>query len=277
MMTSDYILDVSESNFDSLVIEYSFQAPVVVDFWAEWCNPCKMLGPLLERLAIEASGAFRLAKVDVDSNQNLAVRMGVHSIPAVKGFREGKVVAEFIGVQQEARVRNFLRTIAPSKYELLLEKARNMMILNKWEESKSTLLQVLAGDPQNTSALLGLSKCNIMLGLNQEALDILINFPASREYSSAEQLRSLVNALVKFKDGDPAIHTPLDATFNNSLKLIQRGNLPAAMDGLLDILREDKNYRHGEPRLVLLAIFELLGEQNEYTREYRQELASVLF
>jgi putative thioredoxin len=277
MMTSDYILDVSESNFDSLVIEYSFQAPVVVDFWAEWCNPCKMLGPLLERLAIEASGAFRLAKVDVDSNQNLAVRMGVHSIPAVKGFREGKVVAEFIGVQQEARVRDFLRTIAPSKYELLLEKARNMMILNKWEESKSTLLQVLAGDPQNTSALLGLSKCNIMLGLNQEALDILINFPASREYSSAEQLRSLVNALVKFKDGDPSIHTPLDATFNNSLKLIQRGNLPAAMDGLLDILREDKNYRHGEPRLVLLAIFELLGEQNEYTREYRQELASVLF
>jgi putative thioredoxin len=277
MMASDYIHDVSESNFDSLVIEFSFQAPVVVDFWAEWCNPCKMLGPLLERLAIEAGGAFHLAKVDIDSNQNLAIRFGVHSIPAVKGFKDGKVVAEFIGVQQEARVRDFLRNIAHGKYELLLEKAHNTMVLNKWKESEATLLQVLEGDPGNSSALLGLSRCYIMLGRTSEAHNILTNFPASREYTSAEKLHSLVKAIIKQKNSEFDSDTPLEAAFNNALKLIQRGYFPAAMDGLLDILREAKNYRSGEARLILLGIFELLGEQNEDTRQYRQELASILF
>lgn len=277
MMASDYIHDVSESNFDSLVIDFSFQAPVVVDFWAEWCNPCKMLGPLLERLVIEAEGAFHLAKVDVDSNQNLAIRLGVHSIPAVKGFRSGKVVAEFIGIQQEARIRDFLRTIAPGKYELLLEKAQNMMTLKQWAESEATFLQVLEGDPGNSSALLGLSKCLIMLDRITEAFETLTNFPASREFSSAEKLLSLAKTLVKQKNNEFNIDSSLDAAFNNALKLIQRGNFPAAMDGLLDILREDKNYRNGEPRLILLGIFELLGEQNENTRQYRQEMASILF
>jgi len=98
MMASDHIISVTEADFEYEVIAYSKQMPVVVDFWAEWCGPCKTLGPILERLAQEANGAFRLAKVDVDANPNLALRFSVRSIPNVKAFQDGQVVAEFVGM-----------------------------------------------------------------------------------------------------------------------------------------------------------------------------------
>ena len=108
MMASGYIITVTEADFEYEVVAFSQQLPVVVDFWAEWCVPCKTLGPLLEKLADEAQGSFRLAKVDVDSSPNLALRYGVRSIPNVKAFRDGQVVAEFVGAQPEPRLREFV-------------------------------------------------------------------------------------------------------------------------------------------------------------------------
>ena len=113
MMASDNIVDVTEANFQYEVISYSENTPVVVDFWAEWCRPCKTLGPLLERLAHEAQGSFRLARVDVDANPNLALHYGVRSIPTVKAFSQGEVVGEFSGLQPEGRIREFLSRITP--------------------------------------------------------------------------------------------------------------------------------------------------------------------
>ena len=104
MMTSDFIVNVSEADFEYEVLAFSQQVPVVVDFWAEWCGPCRTLGPMLESMAQEAQGSFRLAKVNVDENPNLALRYGIHSIPAVKAFRHGTMVAEFAGVQPEPRL-----------------------------------------------------------------------------------------------------------------------------------------------------------------------------
>ena len=142
MMASDFIIDVTEADFEYQVLVYSQQVPVVVDFWAEWCGPCRVLGPMLEKLAQEAQGDFRLAKVDVDQNQNLAIRYGVRNIPIVKAFRNGEMVSEFFGVQPEARVREFLGAIAPSVSDLLLEKGASLLGLNQASEAEVAFRQL---------------------------------------------------------------------------------------------------------------------------------------
>ena len=277
MMTSDNIIDVTEGSFEYDVLAYSQQTPVVVDFWAEWCIPCRTLGPMLERLALESQGAFRLAKVDVDSNPKLAQQYNVFSIPSVKAFRDGRVVSEFAGVIPEPKLREFIRSLAPSELDLALEKGQSMLKLEQWHSAEQVFRQVLEKNPQHPTALLGLARSLLVQGHSDEALGKLKGFPASREFSAAQALLPLAEALHRQGNGDEWSDDPLDAAFNRAVRLVQRGNLPAALDGLLDLLREKKTYRDGAARKVVLGIFELLGEENPLTGEYRKELSSVLF
>jgi len=278
MMASDFIVNVSEADFEVEVLAYSQQAPVVVDFWAEWCAPCKMLGPLLERLAQEGQGSFRLAKVNVDENPNLALRYGIHSIPAVKAFRDGKIVSEFAGVQPEPRLRDFLRSIAPSKTDLALEKGQSLLVMQQAQKAETTFREVLAESPQNPAALLGLAKSLLLQSKIEESHSILSRFPTSRDYATSQTLLPLAESLKDLRQNRlPTEGKPLDPAFHRAIQLIERGNFEAAMDGLLDILREDKRYRDGKARSIMVALLELLGETNPTTRQYRAELASVLF
>ena len=277
MMASDFIINVSEADFEYEVLAYSQQAPVVVDFWAEWCAPCRTLGPLLERLAQEGQGSFRLAKVNVDDNPNLALRYGVHGIPAVKAFRDGKMVAEFTGVQPEPRLREFLRALAPSKSDLALEKGHSLLAMRQSLQAETAFRAVIKEFPENPVAQLGLAKSLLLQGESQESSQILSRFPASREYTAAQTLLPLSLALSDLDQKHLKDDDPLDPAFNQALRLVKRGNIEAAMDGLLDILRENKHYADGRARLTLVALLELLGENNSVTRQYRAELASVLF
>jgi putative thioredoxin len=282
MMASDFIVDVSEADFDFEVLAYSLQAPVLVDFWAEWCVPCRVLGPVLERIAQESNGDFRLARVNVDDNPNLATRYQVRSIPAVKAFKGGKMVAEFVGAQPEPKVRDFLRVLVPTQGDLTLEKGFSLLQMQQPKSAEKAFREVLEQTPENTFARLGLAESLLYQGRATESQELLHNFPASREYSIAESVRPLAAALVRLEDEswtgwENENENPLEPAFRNSLHLFQRGNIPAALDGLLDILRQDKRFRDGEIRRVILGILELLGESNPLTRQYRKELASVLF
>lgn len=277
-MTPDFIMDVSEADFEYKVLTYSRNVPVVVDFWATWCRPCKVLSPLLEQLAVDAKGSFRLARVDVDQNPNLTMQYNIRSIPTLKAFSNGEVVADLVGAQPEPRLREFLTQIVPPSLKTLsLEKASNLLEGHQWQTAEGMYREFLGQDPDNPAALLGLVKALLAQGQSGEALQILRNFPASRQYAQAELILPLAEALKALQQDTLPDETDLDAAFRNSIRLATRGNYPAALDGMLGIIKEDKRYRNGVARQVFLGILEILGEEDELSRQYRTELASLLF
>ncbi|MGB9668753.1 MAG: thioredoxin [Anaerolineales bacterium] len=274
---SEDIVDVTELDFQYKVLEHSYQSPVVVDFWAEWCSPCKILTPILEKLAIEAQGAFRLAKINVDQNSNLSVRMGVHSIPHVKAIKNGQMVGEFVGIQPEARIREFIKNIIPNPADLWIEKGDHFYQIGDFNEAASAYRQALDIQPENSRALLGLAKSLIRQNKFEKAKEILQSFPASKEYVSAEIILPLVNALLAPQQPEDTIEDVNEAAYVHGLRLIKKGNYFAALDGFLEILRQDKHFHHDQLKNVILGILEILGDEHPDTRYYRQELASILF
>jgi putative thioredoxin len=277
-MPSNIIVNVTELDFEYEVLNYSQNTPVVVDFWATWCKPCKTLDPILEKLALEANGTFRLAKVDVDSNPNLVLRYGIRTIPTVKAITQGEVVAEFVDMQPETRIREFVSKIfPPNPINLAVEKADSLLDQFAWQDAEKLYREILETNTDLPAALFGLSKALLGQGEARQALMILNEFPASKFYTRAKQLLPLAMAIAEYKAEILPEDSDLDAYFVSNIRLAARGNLFAAIDGLLDILREDKNYRDDLGREVLLSLLELLGESNPSTRNYRSELASILY
>ena len=281
-MASPFIKKVTEADFEYEVIAYSRQTPVVVDFWAEWCVPCKTLGPLLEQFTEAASGSFRLAKVDVDSNPNLAIRYGIKTVPTVKAFRDGQVIGELVGAAPEGKVREFLRYLAPGERDLILEKANSILGLGNWDDAEKLFHQFLQKAPENPEGLLGLARSLLAQNKLPEAASVLRRFPASKEYTTAEAMNPLLRAYqwrasLEATGTSGITEDPLEAAYSNALRLGARGNFAACMDGMLDILRENKRYRGGEVHRVYLGMLAMLGETHALTAEYRAELAKILF
>jgi putative thioredoxin len=276
---SPYVFDVNEATFEEDVLLRSHETPVIVDFWAPWCGPCKSLSPILERFALEAGGGFLLAKLNIDDNPSLAVRYGVQGIPAVKAFIDGRVAHEFVGAQPENLVRRFLDQIVPDEAVQAVNEARSLLMAHQWEDAEISFREVLEENDANAAAALGLLESLLMQGRGNESSKIIGAFPAGTEWAKAEQYRPLAELLAEVEENGPSYdeQDPLSAELYQAGRLIGRGNIPAAMDGLIDILRQDKKYRDGLPRRILLGLFEILGDEDALTRQYREELASVLF
>ena len=278
MQTHNDIIDVTETSFQYEVLSFSQNTPVVVEFWAAWCRPCKTLGPLMERLAIESQGGFRLARVDIDANPNLSLQYNVRSIPTVKAFSQGEIVSEFVGLLPENRLREFISKLSsPGPSNLALEKGKSLLLSQHWSAAEALFREVCESMPDNPECLLGLAKSLIAQNETDESLVILFNFPASSQLSIVEKLKPLAESLKLFKENQLPDETELDATFMGSVRLFSRGNLLAALDGLLEILRQDKSYREGFARQVIVGILELMDNEEPQTRQYRNELASILF
>ena len=202
-MAFDNSIEVNELNFEYEVITYSRNVPVLVDFWAEWCQPCKTLSPILEKLTAEAQGALRLAKVNIDQNPNLAMRYSVRSIPTVKAFINGQIVSEFVGVQPEGRIRDFIEKLTPpSPLDLDIEKSQSLLLSHQWEQAEKTLRGILSQKPESAAAMLGLAKALLALKKPDEALVLLESIPDSREMRSADLLKPYASALLRFERGE---------------------------------------------------------------------------
>lgn len=278
MTLSEYIYEVNETSFEIEVVLRSHDAPILVDFWAPWCGPCKVLGPLLERLTVEAGGTFRLAKVDVDQNPNLAIRFGVQGIPSVKAFQNGEIKGQFTGAQSEQMLRRFLTEIVPDEDKRAVQEANSWLITRHWEEAEHAFRAIVDRDETHAEAALGLLQSLLMQGKGSEARLLVDVFPHSNQWAQAERLKPLVRLLEQIDSVEMAMDSdPLLPQYLQAGRLIARGNIPAALDGLIDILRTDKKYRRGEAKEVLLSLFSLLGDDDPLTRQYRDELASILF
>lgn len=279
MSDVENIIEVSEATFQADVIERSHELPIVVDFWAPWCGPCRVLGPMLERLAGDPAFDFILAKVNADENPNLSMRYRVQGIPAVKAFVDGEIVAEFVGVRPEPQLRQFIQKLIPSELDQALSEANSLLVTRQWADAETALRNILAQHSHQQKALMNLARALLAQGEGCEALEYLENVSDGLELAQAERMmplaRYLCQAEVEWDDADDV--SSIEAQYRQAARLLERSNFPAAMDGLLEVLRQDKRYRNGEPKNVLLAIFELLGEDDSLTRTYRNELASVLY
>jgi len=278
MMSSEHIIEVDENSFQNEVVVYSNTTPVIVDFWAEWCQPCHMLTPILEKLVMQANGAYRLAKVNADENPNLSIQMGIRSLPAVKVFHKSQLVNEFVGLQTEGFVRDFLRNLVPAGGSLELERAQGLLEMKQFEKAATSFRKSLKTDPDNSAALLGLAKSLIAKGDCSDALAVLMDFPAGKQFSDAQQLIPLARSIsnLQASPGDFPQNT-LGIAFQHALKLITLGNFPAAADGLLELLRQDKKFLRGAARQAMVGLLILMDENDPQTREYRKEFSSILF
>jgi putative thioredoxin len=274
MLSSEFILNVDEKSFEFEVLFYSKNIPVLVDFWATWCQPCKQLSPMLESIVTEADGALRLAKVDVDANPKLAMQYQVRTIPTVIAFQDGKVMAEFSGMITQSQLDEFVdMLLPPSQIDLDMEKGNSLLNLHEWQKAEGVFESLTHSEDCPPAAYLGLAKTYIAQGKASAAVNTLKNFPASKEYRQAEALLPLAADM----NSPLEIETDLDAMYINSLKLVNRGNILAALDGLLEVLSTNKNYRKGKAKFAFLGLLELLGEQDPQTRAYREELSITLF
>ena len=271
------IIDVNEETFIEDVLEQSEALPVIVDFWAPWCGPCRMLSPILEGLVADPSLNFVLAKVNVDNNPNLSMQYRVQSIPAVLAFVDGDVADEFIGVQPEAKIRQFIQQLIPSELDEALDDAESLLATRHWAKAEQMLRDLIEEHPERPYVALNLAKALLAQGEGCEARDFLKTVKDGQELIEAEKLLPLAKYLCLIAEDltDDEALSPLEVQYRQGARLISRGNLEAAMDGLLDVLRQDKRY--GQARQVMLALFALLGDDDELTQTYRTELATVLF
>ncbi|NJN44944.1 MAG: tetratricopeptide repeat protein [Anaerolineae bacterium] len=187
----------------------------------------------------------------------------------------GQVTAEFIGLISQPEIEKFLKDLTPSPTDLMLTKGLGLIQYHRWSDAETNLRKVIQDQPQSGTALLGLAKSLLAQNKAKDALDILKKFPSSREYNNAEVLRPLAEALIQTT---PEPENPdLEAIYLRALNLIKAGKFPPALDGLLELIRQDKNFRKGQARKIVIAVLEILGEENDLTRQYRAELANILF
>jgi len=279
-MTGPLIFDVTMQNFGSDVVQKSNEVPVLVDFWADWCGPCKTLTPILERLVESYKGRFVLAKCNTEDNPEIAAQFQIRSIPAVKLVIGGKLVAEFNGVQPEADIRRFIEHYCPSSSQDLFAEAKALIAEGEIGDALAVLDEHLRHDPAHREALP--LKAQLLIQLKR--WDEASAFVASATFPEAESLRKQLKMFEEARSYGTldeltqaaSVPTDLEASYRLAMVLALEGRFQDALEQLLVVLQMDKNYGEGKVRKTLLGIFELIGIHHPLSDEYRRRMGRII-
>lgn len=284
------MFDVGDEGFVVEVLEASHRVPIVVDFWAPWCDPCKALGPILERLAEESGGAFRLAKVNVDEAPEVAAQLQARSIPLVVGFRDGRAVATFVGAQPESVVRQFLVQLLPSEADQLAAEGADLLAGDQPEAAEQRFRAALDAQERHPRALLGLARVLADRGEAEAALAELerLTMADPETEQEAEHLAAEIRTRAQAPGSDEAdtaaLRATLEADPNDLSARLDLGRALAAarsyepaLEQLLQLVQRDPDFADQAARKTMLDLFELLGSDHDLTQHYRAALARTLF
>jgi putative thioredoxin len=285
-MSSTYSIDVSTQNFKETVIDGSYKNPVVVDFWAPWCGPCKMLKPILEKLAEEYQGKFVLAKVNSDENQELAAQFGVRGIPSVKAVLDGQIVDEFSGALPENAVREWLDRLIPSPADELRLQAQQLYSQGDAQQALQLLQQAIQLDDNNHQAKLDSAAILVAQGQYQEARALLDVLPAKIQMEEAvTKLITQIDVAEKSQhlESEDTLNKKINANPDDLQAHIDLANVyigqqqyAKAIDHCFEVIKRDREFQEDIGRKTVVSIFNLLNNQGDIVREYRRKLASLL-
>ena len=289
MSETPYIFDVTTASFEQLVIENSFHKPVLVDFWAEWCAPCKALMPLLAKIAEGYQGELLLAKVNCDIEQDIVARFGIRSLPTVVLFKDGQPVDGFAGAQPESAIRTMLephvQEPAPPQADLL-DSARTQYAAGQIGAAEQLLKQLLSEDNGNAAALILYARCLAERGELDEAQAVLDAVKGDEHQAELAGARAQLTFLRQVVDLPEAAELKSrlaqnaddnEAAYQLAIHQLARQQHEAALDGLLRLFMRNRSYADDLPRKTLVQVFDLLGNQHPLVITYRRRLYQALY
>lgn len=287
----DLIKEGTDAGFAKDVIDASRETPVIVDFWATWCGPCKTLGPALEKAVLAAKGAVKLVKIDIDKNPVFAGQLRVQSIPTVYAFVDGRPVDGFMGAVPESQIKAFIDRLAQagggaagSEIDALIAMGKESLELGDIGGAAQAFAQALQAEPDNVAAIGGLAKAYLAGGDTERAAEIAAMAPEDAKNADLESVRAAL-ALAKDAPSDTAEFEQRlardaadhDARLEYAKALAGRGDFQAAVDQLLTIIEADREWNDQAARKQLLTVFEAAGPGSEVARQGRRRLSSILF
>ncbi|USW96623.1 thioredoxin [Pseudomonas proteolytica] len=284
-----YIFDVTTATFDQAVIENSFHKPVLVDFWAEWCAPCKALMPLLAQIAESYQGELLLAKVDCEAEQDIVARFGIRSLPTVVLFKDGQPVDGFAGAKPESEIRALLEPhvqLPPPADEDPLEQAQALFAEGRISEAEAVLVTLLGEDNTNAAALILYARCLAERGELGEAQTVLDAVKSDAHKAALAGAKAQITFLRQAADLPDAAdlkarlaQNPQDdeAAYQLAVQQLARQQYDAALEGLLKLFIRNRSYNEGLPHKTLLQVFELLGNDHPLVTVYRRKLFAALY